>query len=111
MPCPGLDGTAGPWDCLSAAGNPAESDAVSGFLKAADEEQARQGASLKEIMLQGFWKKPETARHYIGMLEGLTGESMSSAIATKVGAEFLITAEEASLKAQPIDFLVRTAGR
>ena len=88
-----------------------EGEGLHGLRAGGALSMALQGASLKEIMLQGFWKKPETARHYIGMLEGLTGESMSSAIATKVGAEFLITAEEASLKAQPIDFLVRTAGR
>jgi hypothetical protein len=67
---------------------------------------ALKGASLQEIMLQGFWKKPETALHYAGMLQDLTGESMSSAVASKLGAEFWGRAEDTSAQAAPLDCLV-----
>jgi hypothetical protein len=62
------------------------------------------GASLQEIMLQGFWKKPETALHYVGMLQDLTGENMSSAIASKLGAASWVRAEKKSAQAVPFDF-------
>jgi hypothetical protein len=65
---------------------------------------ALKGASLQEIMLQGFWKKPETALHYVGMLQDLTGENMSSAVASKLGAASWARAEEASAQAVPFDF-------
>ena len=64
------------------------------------------GASLQEIMLQGFWKKPETALHYVGMLQDLTGENMSSAIASKLGAASWVRAEKQSAQAVPFDFFV-----
>ena len=57
-------------------------------------------------LLQGFWKKPETALHYVGMLQDLTGENMSSAVASKLGAASWARAEEKSAQAGPLDFLV-----
>ena len=29
---------------------------------------------LADIMLQGFWKSPDTARRYIGLLERIVGD-------------------------------------
>ena len=42
--------------------------------------KALQGESLEEIMLQGFWRSPSTALHYIGLLELLVGNEFALAV-------------------------------
>ena len=42
--------------------------------------RALQGESLEEIMLQGFWRSPSTALHYIGLLELLVGDDFVMAV-------------------------------
>ena len=42
--------------------------------------KALQGESLEEIMLQGFWRSPSTALHYIGLLELLVGSEFALAV-------------------------------
>ena len=42
--------------------------------------KALRGESLEEIMLQGFWRSPSTALHYIGLLELLVGEEFALAV-------------------------------
>jgi hypothetical protein len=37
-------------------------------------ELALEGASLADIMVQGFWKSPQTALHYIGLLSRVIGD-------------------------------------
>ena len=41
---------------------------------------ALSGKSLADIMLQGFWKSPETARHYVGLLERIVGDEFARAV-------------------------------
>ena len=41
---------------------------------------ALSGKSLADIMLQGFWKSPETARRYIGLLERIVGDEFARAV-------------------------------
>ena len=41
---------------------------------------ALKGHSLRDIMLQGFWKSPETALHYIGILQEVVGNEFVKAI-------------------------------
>ena len=41
---------------------------------------ALSGKSLADIMLQGFWKSPETARRYIGLLERIVGDEFALAV-------------------------------
>ena len=41
---------------------------------------ALSGKSLADIMLQGFWKSPDTARRYIGLLENIVGDEFASAV-------------------------------
>ena len=41
---------------------------------------ALSGKSLADIMLQGFWKSPDTARHYIGLLERIVGDEFALAV-------------------------------
>ena len=48
-------------------------------------DRALKGDDLKEIMLQGFWKKPATALHYIGMLEAIAGPEFAAAMRVKSG--------------------------
>lgn len=48
---------------------------------------ALEGAGLREIMAQGYWKSPETARHYIGLLVNIIGPEFEEAIANKDGVE------------------------
>ena len=41
---------------------------------------ALDGASLQDICLQGFWRSPKTALHYIGLLELVAGEEFMQAV-------------------------------
>lgn len=41
---------------------------------------ALSGKSLADIMLQGFWKSPDTARRYIGLLERIVGDEFALAV-------------------------------
>ena len=41
---------------------------------------ALSGKSLADIMLQGFWRSPETARRYIGLLERIVGDEFALAV-------------------------------
>ena len=41
---------------------------------------ALQGTNLRDIMLQGFWKSPDTALHYIGILTEIAGEEFLKAV-------------------------------
>ena len=41
---------------------------------------ALQGHPLKDIMLQGFWRSPETALHYIGLLQEVIGAEFMAAL-------------------------------
>ena len=41
---------------------------------------ALSGKSLADIMLQGFWKSPETARRHIGLLERIVGDEFALAV-------------------------------
>ena len=43
-------------------------------------ELALAGESLTDIMLQGFWKRPETALHYIGLLSRVVGDEFVTAL-------------------------------
>jgi hypothetical protein len=45
--------------------------------------RALSGEDLTDIMLQGFWKKPETAMHYIGLLQEVIGADFQTALAEK----------------------------
>jgi hypothetical protein len=45
--------------------------------------RALQGEDLKDIMLQGFWKKPETALHYIGLLQEIIGSDFQVALSDR----------------------------
>ena len=46
---------------------------------------ALDGASLQEICLQGFWRSPKTALHYIGLLELIVGEEFIAAVQQSKG--------------------------
>ena len=48
-------------------------------------DRALKGDDLKEIMLQGFWKKPAMALNYIGMLEAIAGPDFAAAMQEKSG--------------------------
>ena len=41
---------------------------------------AMEGESLTDIMLQGFWKSPKTALHYIGLLKAVVGKEFMEAL-------------------------------
>ena len=41
---------------------------------------ALRGKSLTDIMTQGFWKSPQTALKYIGILEELVGDEFKAAV-------------------------------
>ena len=41
---------------------------------------ALSGKSLADIMLQGFWRSPETARRYIRLLERIVGDEFALAV-------------------------------
>ena len=43
-------------------------------------ELALAGESLTDIMLQGFWKRPSTALHYIGLLSRVVGDEFVEAL-------------------------------
>lgn len=43
---------------------------------------ALEGKSLADIMSQGFWKSPQTAIHYIGMLECVIGDEFMDRLRT-----------------------------
>ena len=43
-------------------------------------DMALAGKSLADIMAQGFWKSPTTARHYIGVLERIVGADFAKAV-------------------------------
>lgn len=43
-------------------------------------DMALRGVDLKDIMLQGFWKEPKTALHYIGLLEAVVGPEFTQAL-------------------------------
>jgi hypothetical protein len=45
--------------------------------------RALQGEDLHDIMLQGFWKKPQTALHYIGLLQEVIGTEFKVALASQ----------------------------
>ena len=51
-------------------------------------------------------EKPEAAKHYKGVLQNLTGGSMSSAVASKLGAGCWGEADDESSRAAPLGFLV-----
>ena len=44
---------------------------------------ALMGRSLRDIMVQGFWRSPKTALRYIGMLEKLIGQEFKDAVRDK----------------------------
>ena len=44
---------------------------------------ALMGKSLRDIMVQGFWRSPKTALRYIGMLEKLIGQEFKDAVRDK----------------------------
>ena len=41
---------------------------------------AMEGESITDIMLQGFWKSPKTALHYIGLLKAVVGKEFMEAL-------------------------------
>ena len=41
---------------------------------------AMEGESVTDIMLQGFWKSPKTALHYIGLLKAVVGKEFMEAL-------------------------------
>lgn len=63
------------------------------------------GASLQEIMLRGFWSKPETARRYIGLLQDAVGPEFGVAVRARLGESYAVEAFEASAGASPFSFL------
>ena len=44
---------------------------------------AMEGASLWEVMLQGFWSSPKTARRYVGILEAIIGQEFKDAMKSR----------------------------
>ena len=55
---------------------------------------ALQGQSLADIMLQGFWAQPASARHYVGLLAEVAGEEFVRAVRHHHGDAFVNTALE-----------------
>ena len=44
---------------------------------------AMDGASLREVMLQGFWNSPKTAMRYVGILESIIGQEFKDAMKSR----------------------------
>ena len=70
---------------LERASPPGESGAESlhGLRAGGALRMAVAGAELHEVMLQGFWRSPATALHYIGILDQVVGPEFKEAVRSK----------------------------
>ena len=82
-----------------------EGEGLHGLRAGGAIDRALSGASLREIMLQGFWKSPASALRYIGMIGLLVQEDMTAAVRSRLSREQAEEAIRASQRAQPADFL------
>ena len=82
-----------------------EGEGLHGLRAGGAIDKALSGASLQEIMLQGFWKSPASALRYIGMVELLVKEDMTAAVRARLPATQAAEAIRLSAASQPADFL------
>ena len=80
-----------------------ENESLHGLRAGGALSMALNGRSLAEIMLQGFWKSPSTAQHYVGLLREAIGEEFVQALAHSHGTAFVNQGLESP--ADPYDFL------
>ena len=67
--------------CYTACESGAES--LHGLRAGGALRMAVAGAELHEVMLQGFWRSPATALHYIGILDQVVGPEFKEAVRNK----------------------------
>jgi hypothetical protein len=58
----------------------AEGLTLHGLRSGAALRDALEGTDLKDVMMKGFWKRPETALHYVGLLQEIGGEEFLAAL-------------------------------
>jgi len=82
-----------------------EGEGLHGLRAGGAIDKALSGASLQEIMLQGFWKSPASALRYLGMVELLVEEDMTAAVQARLHETQATEAIRLSATSQPADFL------
>ena len=81
-----------------------ESESLHGLRAGGALSMALQGQSLTDIMLQGFWKSPATAMHYVGMLKEVVGDEFATYLQSVKGTDFVAQSLERSVL-DPFAFL------